>query len=294
MKTRPRSAALIRGTSGDLVAGPSPEIRFRRRLSLFGAIRELWRGRELVRTLTEREFRVRYKQAYLGFAWAIITPVVMMLVFSLIFGRIARVDTGGVPYPLFSYLGLLPWTLFSNSISNGGLSLFNNNSLLNKVYCPREVFPIASVLVSCGDALIATSVLVIIFAVYAFAPTATAVWAPLLLPIQLAYTVGVTLIVSVIVVYLRDMRHALPIILQLGLLATPVAYGMDVYPERLQPLVAVINPLAPVIDGYRRTILYGQQPDWSIVVPGAISAFAFLVVGYVFFKRLETGIADVA
>ena len=289
-----KSASEIRGTARELLAGPPPELRFRRRLSLVGAIRELWKGRELVRTLTEREFRVRYKQAYLGFAWAIITPVAMMLVFSLIFGRVARVDTGGVPYPLFSYLGLLPWTLFSNSISNGGLSLFSNSTLLNKVYCPREVFPIASVLVACGDALIATSVLVVLFAVYGFVPTATVAWAPLLLPIQLAYTVGVTLIVSVIVVYLRDMRHALPIILQLGLLATPVAYGMDVYPERLQPWIAVINPLAPVIDSYRRTILYAQPPDWSLVVPGAISAFTVLAVGYVIFKRLETGIADVA
>jgi len=276
------------------VAGPPPDIRFRRRLSLIGSVRELWRARELIRTLTEREFRVRYKQAYLGFAWAIITPVAMMLVFSVIFGRVAKVDTGGVPYPLFSYLGLLPWTLFSNSISNGGLSLYTNNSLLNKVYCPREVFPIASVLVACGDALIATTVLVVLFAVYTFAPAATTLWAPLLLPIPLAYTVGVTLIVSVIVVYLRDMRHALPIFLQLGLLATPVAYGMDVYPKALQPWIAVLNPLAPVIDSYRRTILYGLPPDWSLVVPGAISAFTILIVGYVFFKRLETGIADVA
>src|SRR5262249_53982659 len=128
MKLRRRKAALVPVGAGDLVAGPPPDIRFRRRLSLLGSVRELWRARELIRTLTEREFRVRYKQAYLGFAWAIITPVVMMLVFSLIFGRVAKVDTGGVPYPLFSYLGLLPWTLFSNSISNGGLSLYTNNS----------------------------------------------------------------------------------------------------------------------------------------------------------------------
>jgi ABC-2 type transport system permease protein/lipopolysaccharide transport system permease protein len=276
------------------MAGPPPGLRFKRRLSLFGSISELWGAKELVRTLTEREFRVRYKQAYLGFAWAIITPVVMMIVFSLIFGRVARVDTGGVPYPLFSYLGLLPWTLFSNSISNGGLSLFNNNILLNKVYCPREVFPIASVLVACGDTLIATTVLVVMFAFYRFVPTATVAWAPLLLPIQLAFTIGITLVLSAIVVYLRDMRHALPIILQLGLLATPVAYGMDIYPKALQPWISVINPLAPVIDGYRRTILYGQPPDWSLVLPGAISAFLILGVGYVIFKRLETGIADVA
>lgn len=288
------TAEMSGAISSEEVAGPPSNLRFRRQVRFLPAIGEVWRARELVRTLAEREFRVRYKQAYLGFAWAIITPVALMVVFTAIFDRIARVDTGGVPYPLFSYLGLLPWTVFSNSLSTGGLSLYVNSSLLNKVYCPREVFPLASVVVACGDGLIAFTVLVVLFIFYTFPPQATALWAPLLLPIQLAFTVGITLLASVIVVYLRDVRHALPILLQLGLLATPVAYGMDAYPERLQPWIAVLNPLAPVIDGYRRTILYGLPPDWSLVLLGAISAFAFLIVGYTLFKRMETGIADVA
>jgi ABC-2 type transport system permease protein/lipopolysaccharide transport system permease protein len=278
----------------EALAGPPPELRFRRHVSLVGAVREIWHARELVFTLTEREFRVRYKQAYLGAAWAIITPVALMLVFTVIFHRVAKIDTLGVPYPLFSYLGLLPWTWFSNSVSNGGTSLWSNNTLLNKVYCPREVFPLSSVLVAAGDTAIAFSVLLVLFAVNGFMPKATMYWAPLLLVIQVAFTVGVTLILAITVVYLRDVRHALPIILQLGILATPVAYGVQQIPPALLPWFAWINPLTGVIDGYRRSVLYGQAPDWGLVIPGAITATLLLVLGYLFFKRLEAGIADVA
>jgi ABC-type polysaccharide/polyol phosphate export permease len=128
--------------------GPSPELLFRRRVRLFAAMGELWRARELVRTLAERDLRARYKQAVLGLSWAVVTPLLLMVAFTLVFPRVAQVDTGGVPYPLFSYLGLVPWAFFSASVSQGGQSIINNAGLLNKVYCPREVFPIGSVAVA--------------------------------------------------------------------------------------------------------------------------------------------------
>lgn len=263
-------------------------------MRLGASVLELWRAREQVRSLSEREIRARYKQAVLGFAWAIITPVLLMIVFTLFFKRAANPKTGDIPYTLFAYIGLLPWSFFSSSVSRGGQSLIGNSNLLNKVYCPREVFPLSSVAEAAVDNAISVSVLGVLFGIHAFAPTATAVWVPLLLLVQLAFTVGVTLVVSVVIVYLRDLRLALPIILQVGLFATPVAYPIDVVPESLRQAYAAVNPLAPVIDGYRRTVLLGKAPDWDLFVPGALAALFVLVAGYWLFKRLETGIADVA
>jgi ABC-type polysaccharide/polyol phosphate export permease len=276
-----------------LLAPPS-EIRFRRRVRPFRSILEVWHARELVRTLAERELRARYKQAVLGLAWALITPLALMLVFTLFFNRAVDVKTGGVPYPLFAYLGLLPWTFFSTSVSQGGQSLIQNIPLLNKVYFPREVFPMASVGVAGLDTSVALLPLAGLFAIYGFLPKATSFWVPVLLLIQVAFTLGMTLIVSAIVVYLRDLRHALPVLLQIGLFATPVAYPIGFIPESLRVIYVVVNPLAAVIDGYRRSILQGLGPDWDLVVPAAISALVVLVVGYLVFKRLETGFADVA
>jgi ABC-type polysaccharide/polyol phosphate export permease len=274
--------------------GPPSEIRFRRRVRLLAAIHDVWRARELVRTLAERELRARYKQAILGLAWALITPLALMLVFTLFFNRVARVETGGVPYPLFSYLGLLPWTFFSTSVSQGGQSLIQNIPLLNKVSFPREVFPMASVTVAGLDSAVALVPLAGLFAFFQFAPRLAGAWVPLLLVVQVAFTLGVTLVVSAVVVYLRDLRHALPVLLQIGLFATPVAYGLDFIPGPVRGVYVALNPLAAVIDGYRRTVLLGLGPDWSLLLPAAVSAFTVLVLGYLLFKRMEAGFADVA
>ena len=258
---------------------------------------DLWRSRELVGTLAERDLRVRYKQALLGFAWALFTPVMLMLVFTFVFTKFAKIDTTpGVPYALFSYLGLLPWTFFSNSVSNGGGSLISNMAIVNRVYCPREVFPIASVLVAVVDTIIACFVLVILFAITGFVPRLETLYLPVFLPALVAFTVGVTLVISSLLVYLRDLRHALPLILQFALFATPVAYGITVFAKSTLRLLvySAVNPLAPVIDGMRRTVLLGTGPDWSVLGVGTASALLVLAFGYWIFKRLEAGIADIA
>jgi ABC-type polysaccharide/polyol phosphate export permease len=281
-------------SAAETAAGPPPELRFRRHLRLWTSLRDVWRARELVRTLAERELRARYKQAVLGFAWAVVTPLALMVVMTLFVNRLAEIPTGGAPYPLFSYLGLLPWTFFSTSLSQGGQSLVNNIPLLNKVYFPREVFPIASVAVAGLDTALALLPLGLLFAMYGFAPKATSFWVPVLLLVQIAFTLGVTLLVSAVIVRLRDMRHALPIVLQLGIFATPVAYGIGVIPASIRPVYAVLNPLAPVIDGYRRTVLLGVAPDWDLLLLGGLSSFVVLIVGFALFKRMESGFADVA
>ncbi len=277
---------------------PRSEIWFRRRVSLTSAIRELWHFRELIVTLAERDLRVRYKQAVLGIAWAVITPVVMMIAFTLVF---TKVTTGiqfghGIPYVLGSYIGLIPWTFFSTCVTSGGMSLVSNVGLLNKLYCPREVFPIASIIDAMLDAVIASLVLLVLFPLEGFAPTAEAYYIPLLMIPLMAFTLGVTLAVSAILVFMRDLRLVLPLIIQLGLFATPVIYPPNklVTSPSLLLVWSALNPLVPVIDGFRRVLLQGVPPDWSMFAVGTASSFVVLLAGFFLFKRLETGIADVA
>ena len=226
--------------------------------------------------------------------WALLTPLLLMVAFSLFFKTAADIDTGDIPYPLFSFVALVPWTLFSNSVSTGAVSITQNLSLVNKVYCPREVFPLSSIGIAAVDAAISLLMLGLLFAIYGEAPRLESLWVLVLLPIQLAFTIGVTLLLSALVVYLRDVRQILPMALQFALFATPVAYAFDVLDEKWQPLASAVNPLAPIIDSYRQTVLYGQAPQGDLLGIAAGVSLVWLVGGYLLFKRLETGFADVA
>jgi ABC-type polysaccharide/polyol phosphate export permease len=273
---------------------PPAELRFKRSLTPLKSLREFWHARELLWALTEREFQARYAQTLLGIGWALVTPILLMLVFILFVNRVLEVDTHGVPYSLFVYLGLLPWTFFSSAVSRGGQILVFESSVLNKVRCPREVFPASAITVALYDFALSVFVLGVLFIVTGYEPRTTAIWAPLFLVMQIAFSAGVALGLSVIVVFVRDIAQAIPLLLQLGLFATPVAYDISAIPEKWQPVYAALNPLVGVIEGYRDTILYGLQPPWRLVVPSAIGALVYLVGGYLIFKKLEAGIADVA
>ncbi len=274
---------------------PPPELVFKRRVRVRKTLPELWRSRALIRTLAERDLRVRYKLAVLGFLWAVLSPFVLMVVFSLFFQRIASIKTHGAPYALFAYLGLIPWTFFSSSVSGGGGSIVSNASLMNKVYCPREVFPIAGIVVTAVDTAMSVGVLVLIFAIYTVAPPVAALlWVPVLLSILLVFSLAITLFVSAAVVYFRDLRQAIPLILQLGLFATPVAYGMDLIPQRFKLVYVIFDPIAAVIDGLRRTLLYHQSPDLPFLAAAGVSSTVFLIGAYFVFKKLETRFSDVA
>jgi ABC-type polysaccharide/polyol phosphate export permease len=277
-------------------AEPRPDIWFKRRVNLWAAAKELWAFRELTFTLAERDLRVRYKQAVLGIAWAVISPVFMMIAFTVIFQKFAHINTGGAPYALFSYMGLLPWTFFSTSISTGGMALVANQPLLNKLYCPREVFPIAGIADALVDALIATVVLAFLFPITGFAPKAQIYYLPLLMIVLLMFTLGVTLALSALTVYMRDLRLVLPLVIQMGLFVTPVVYATTSISKSHTFLLvfSVLNPLVPVIDGLRRTILDGLGPQWLPLGLGAASSFLIMLGGFALFKRLETGMADIA
>ena len=282
-------------TASALADGPPARALYRHPISVRSGMKELWASRELVATLTERSIRSRYKQTFLGFAWAVITPVTLMVVFTVFLNRVAKIDTGGIPYPIFTYVGLLPWTFFSGAVSSSGTVILSNNSLLNKIYCPREVFPISTIAASAVDTACAIFALIVLFIVNRFAPTGGVFWVPLLTFILVLFTLGVCLLVSAVTVYLRDLRYGLTILLQLGLFATPVAYSFyAVVPEKYQAVYSAVNPLGPVIQSFRDTVLLGQAPKVGLLTIAFFSSIVWVVVGWVVFKKMEPGFSDVA
>lgn len=258
------------------------------------ALQDLWRVRELVRTLAERDLRARYKQAVLGFAWAVVPTIASVVLFTVLFERVADIDTAGAPYALFAYFGVLTWGFFSNTVNAGASSLVGNVAILNKVACPREVFPLTAVVTAGIDWLVAAVAGVGVFVAVGEAPHVQMVWAPLYLALQVVFTLGVVLLLSSVIVFLRDLRHALPLLLQLGLFATPVVWNLRSIQGTGRLVYAFANPLGTVIDGLRSTALLGHSPDWQLVGASATTSVVLLVFGYWTFKRLEPGIADVA
>ena len=215
---------------GPVPTAPPPELRYRRAFRFKSSLSELWSSRGIIWSLTVRDIRSTYSQEVLGIAWALVAPVTLMVLFTFLANRFdGKIATGGVWYPLFAYVGLLPWTFFSSSVSSGGTSLVGN-ALLNKVYAPREVFPIADILGSIVNVACASIALAVLFVLDGTWPAATCYWVIPLALILFVFTTGATLFIAGLTVYLRDMRHALPLILQGGLILSPIIYGMDQIP----------------------------------------------------------------
>jgi ABC-type polysaccharide/polyol phosphate export permease len=285
--------------NGSLISRPVPDsppsgMRYRRAFRLKSSLTALWKSRGIIWSLTVRDLRSTYSQEVLGFAWAILAPITLMVVFTFLANRVnTKIDTGGVWYPIFLYVGLLPWTFFSNAVSTGGTSLIGN-PLLNKVYAPREVFPISDILGAIVNVLCASVALAVLFLIDGRLPSSTFYWIVPLLVILLIFTTGITLVIAGLTVYLRDMRHALPLGLQLGLFLTPILYGLNKIAPEYRDLYVAINPLVAVIDGMRRCLLYDQAPRLSYTVIAAVVSCVWLLGSFMLFKRLETGFADVS
>lgn len=275
---------------------PPGDLMFRRRVSLLGSIWALIGAREMVATLTERELRVRYKQAILGVAWALLQPVTLAITFTFFVARTvtdANLGNRGVPYALFAVVGLIPWTFFAAAVGQGSTSLLANLQLVNKIACPREVFPLSLVGVAAVDACVSLLAVVALFVAKQTAPSGLGlVWAPVLILIELCFTAGVTLMLSALVVHLRDIRHVVPVVLQMGILATPVIWSYDNLSHDVQVVYGIVNPLGPVIDAWRDTLLYGAAPNLSTLVPAGIASVVYLLIGFRVFKRLEASFAD--
>jgi ABC-2 type transport system permease protein/lipopolysaccharide transport system permease protein len=230
----------------------------------------------------------------LGVGWALVTPLVMMVAFSLVFNRVTKVDTGGAPYQLFSYLGLVPWTFFSASMSGASSSLIGNFALVNKVHCPRELFPFSAVGVALFDAVLSLVALAALFALNGVAPQPTSYWVPVLLLIIAFQTLALALLAGVLTVFIRDLRYALPLLLQVGIFVTPVGYPFEAIPDTWRMPYTVLNPIAAAIDGLRRTVLYGGTPDVGYTAAAAGGAVMLFIISLLVFKKMEPGIADVA
>jgi lipopolysaccharide transport system permease protein len=255
-------------------------------------LRDLWVYRELVFFMIWRDIKVRYKQTLLGALWAIIQPVLTMIVFNFLFGKVAKVPTDGIPYPIFSYTALLPWGLFVAALNQASRSLTANHNMITKIYFPRLVLPLASVLGGLVDFAIAFLVLIVLMIYYKVTPAWNAIWTlPLFLLLAILTALGVALWLSAINVQYRDVNYALPFLTQFWLFITPVAYSSKVISDRWQ-LVYSMNPMAGVVNGFRWALLgAGNGPDASLWVSVGISLLV-LITGLVYFRNMERTFAD--
>jgi len=255
-------------------------------------LRGVWEYRELVWFLIWRDIKVRYKQASLGIAWAVIQPVMTMLVFTLIFGRLAQLPSDGLPYPVFTFTALLPWQLFSGALTGSANSVVNSASLISKVYFPRLVIPIASVMATLVDFSISFGVLLGLMAWYGISLRLAVVVLPLLVMLALAIALAVGLWASALNVRYRDVRHVMPFVVQFWLLASPVAYSTSLITSPTWRAVYSLNPMVGVIEGFRWAVL-GSTPPSVLVVPSIFVTGVLLATGLFFFRRTEASFADV-
>jgi lipopolysaccharide transport system permease protein len=255
-------------------------------------LRELWEYRELAYFLIWRDIKVRYKQTVLGAAWAIFQPLFTMVVFSVFFGRLAGIPSDGVPYPIFSYAALVPWQFFANGLNNSSNSLVGSSNLIKKVFFPRLIIPISAVLSGIVGFILAFIVLLLMMAFFGILPTKNVIWLPLLLLLALITSLGFGLWFSALNVQFRDIRYAVPFMIQAWLFITPIAYPSSLLNEPWQTLYA-INPMAGVVEGFRWALLDTDTQPGSMVFVSAIVAIAVFVGGLYYFRRMEKTFADV-
>jgi lipopolysaccharide transport system permease protein len=253
---------------------------------------ELWHYRELLYFLIWRDVKVRYKQTALGAAWAIIQPFMTMVVFSLFFGKLGKMSSDGLPYPLFAFAALVPWTFFAHGLSHSAQSLVTGSNLIKKVYFPRLAIPISSVLSGIVDFMLAFAVLLLMMAYYGVAPTANILFLPLFLLLALITSMGVGLWFSAMNVQFRDVRYVVPFVVQFWLFATPIAYSSRLLSEPWRTLYG-INPMVGVVEGFRWSLLGTDTAPGPIIAVSAAAALALLVSGAFYFRRMERTFADV-
>ena len=254
-------------------------------------LRDLWHYRDLLYILTKRDVQVRYKQTLLGAAWAIIQPLFTMLIFSLLFGRLAEMPSDGVPYPIFAFAGLLPWTFFSNAVTNSGNSLVGNSNLVTKVYFPRMVIPMASVASGLIDFAVAFGLLILLMLYYGVGFSINLIMVPILILLTALLAIGIGMWMSALNVKYRDIRYALPFLIQLGMFASPIIYPLSFVPEKWRWLL-LLNPLAGQIEGYRAAF-FGTPFNWLALAISAVITFVVLIYSAYNFRRMEKSFADI-
>ena len=255
-------------------------------------LRELWEFRELLYFLLWRDFKVRYKQTVLGVGWAVIQPLFTMVVFTLIFGRLAKMPSDGIPYPIFSYAALLPWTFFSQGLINASQSMVGNSNLIKKVYFPRLIIPMAGVLSGITNFILSFIVLLGMMLYFGIMPTINVLWLPLLLLLSLCTSLGVSLWLSALYVQFRDVGSLIPFLVQIWFFITPVVYPSSLLQEPWRTLYG-INPMVGVVEGFRWALLSTDTAPGSIIIVSSLVVLLLLISGVMFFRRMEKTFADV-
>lgn len=255
-------------------------------------LRELWTYRELVYFLIWRDVKVRYKQSVLGAAWAIIQPFFTMVVFSIFFGKLAKMPSDGIPYPLFSYAALVPWAFFANGLNSASNSLVSGSNLIKKVYFPRLAMPIAAVMGGAVDFVLAFLMLIAMMFYFGITPTINVLWLPFFLILAFMASLGTSLWFSAMYVQFRDVRHIVPFLTQIWMYATPIVYPSSLLPEPWRSLYG-INPMAGVVEGFRWALLGVGHAPGPIIIVSSFAAFMLMFFGAYYFRRLEKTFADV-
>lgn len=246
--------------------------------------------RELLLMITRRDLLLRYRKTVMGFGWAIFMPVINTIVFTVIFRRVATIQTD-VPYPVFAYCGLLPWNLFATSLKTGISTLVVNKNLLVKVYFPREMLPFSTMLVGVVDFFVGLSILAVLMLYYWIPVTWTVLFLPVLIVVQLMFTAGLAMLLAPANLYYRDVKYILDVVIAVGMFATPVVYPTRQLTGTLG-VILQLNPLAPIIDGYRAVLLHGQLPSAIPFTAAAILSLTIYAVGWLIFHRAESSFAE--
>jgi lipopolysaccharide transport system permease protein len=288
------SMGLVTGIDGSLSV-PSDLPRTRRKPSRsweWPKFRELWEYRELLFFFVWRDVKVRYKQTVLGAAWAIIQPFFTMVIFSLFFGRLASIPSDGLPYPIFSYAALVPWTFFATALTQASNSLVLSANMVKKIYFPRLTLPIATVLAGVVDFMLAFLVLMGMMLFYGLTPTINVLWLPLFLLLALVTSLGVSLWLSAMNVQFRDVHYTIPFLTQAWLFVTPIAYPSSLLPEPWRTLYG-LNPMAGVVEGFRWALLGSDTAPGPMTFVSALVALVLFMSGAFYFRRMEQSFADV-
>lgn len=276
----------------DMADQPPPLIIAAGNSHLGAQIRDLWHYRELFYFLAWRDFKVRYKQTVLGAAWAVIQPFFTMIVFSIFFGYLGKIPSDGIPYPVFAYCALLPWSLFAYALNEASNSLVNNQDLITKVYFPRLIVPIAPLFVGLVDFGIAFIVLIGMMGFYGIVPGVAVLATPLFVILAVLTALAVGTWLSALNVQFRDVRYTIPFLTQLWLLATPVAYPSSLLPEPWRSLYG-LNPMAGVVEGFRWALLGQTGAPGALIVVSSAAVVALLIGGLWYFSRMEQTFADI-
>ncbi len=252
---------------------------------------EIWNARELLLFLTWRDIKVRYKQTVLGAGWAVLQPFLTMVVFSIFFGRLARIPSDGIPYPIFAFCALLPWQLFAYALTESGNSLVANQHLITKVYFPRLIVPMAAVIAGLVDFAIAFVILLAMMVFYGTVPTPAVLLLPFFIGLALMTALAVGLWLSALNVQFRDVRYTIPFLTQFWFFITPVTYPSSIVPERWRALYG-LNPMAGVVEGFRWALLGRAEPPGPMLLISAVVAVFLLISGLYYFRRMEKTFAD--